>query len=677
MSGGNKRLTVSYGTFSCTLEGFDDAFEAMKAIAEYFRDLSAQDRYFGATPPTPDLAMLQHIAETETRRQIEARVETDGVVLKAAPSGDAGGPTAAPPRTAMQGPPAESVAARLARIRAMAAKGREGDAPPESIFAEDEGEAAPETPATPLGLPAGDPTALRFEDMGLGIAPGMGLGQDPVPAGLATADDDETSGARPADIGHPAAWPAPLPAEPALPREPQLPRAALAPVAPPPAPASALLDEGGLARARALHPLYDPLPRAGEAELAAPQPVAVPVPDPVADPAPEPVAAPAPEPAPPPAGAEIVEADPDLMAISRMLETESGVRPAAHGSGDVFEAVAERPAAVATGDTTDTAETGETEAMAAGQRGGVEEHLRSFLSKVRLIGRPRGPVSVRPEGAAGAAAAPDGAEAGFDGLGGPGGGEGAGPDDADVDRLVETANSRLEVAESQRRRSAISHLKAAVAATEADRQFGHGAEGEAGGAIDRYRDDLSRIVQMPQRPESRREDMPFVLGSENRVDGAVGPGDGASAARQARSEEVDKFLGMILPRRFSAASIASLDDGDDEMGEDEEPPARAPTLSFPRFAAVAGASDLLDLLEAAAAYLTVHEGRESFSRPQVMRKVAQLAVDEEISREDGLRSFGALLRDGRLQKARRGRFTISQASRFMEVARRTAGGPAT
>ncbi|WP_293448958.1 hypothetical protein [Planktotalea sp.] len=85
--------------------------------------------------------------------------------------------------------------------------------------------------------------------------------------------------------------------------------------------------------------------------------------------------------------------------------------------------------------------------------------------------------------------------------------------------------------------------------------------------------------------------------------------------------------------------------------------------TFNEFAEVMSATELPDLLEAAAAYLAYVEGKDQFSRPQLMTKV-RMVQEENFSREDGLRSFGQLLRQGKIEKISGGRFTVSDRISF-------------
>ncbi|MCX7559210.1 hypothetical protein OS190_06480 [Sulfitobacter sp. F26204] len=208
--------------------------------------------------------------------------------------------------------------------------------------------------------------------------------------------------------------------------------------------------------------------------------------------------------------------------------------------------------------------------------------------------------------------------------------------ETDVNRLLAETDHQMDEPESATRRDAFAHLRAAVAAKKADLAMGDSANTEDNDGA--YREDLAEVVR-PRRPvggsprterPGETRPAPLKLVAEQRID----------VAKPAVA------TGPVRPRRISAA-----------VAEDTE--TTADGESFSDFAADMGAVTLPELLEAAAAYMSFVEGREQFSRPQLMTKVRQAGGPDRFSREEGLRSFGQLLRTGKIEKIKGGRFTVS------------------
>ncbi|OOY10452.1 hypothetical protein [Thioclava sp. F36-7] len=248
--------------------------------------------------------------------------------------------------------------------------------------------------------------------------------------------------------------------------------------------------------------------------------------------------------------------------------------------------------------------------------------------------------------------------------------------EAEVDRLLAEADKQAEVVETRRRFSAIAHLKAAVAATVADR-LAKGQDTAKGGVEDEdgsepYRADLTQAVR-PRRPvssgetASRRPDpvrpAPLVLVSEQRVD----------AEEASEVEEVEQPVAQpaaaIRPRRVSAGQFAAA------QGDDSEATPMNPeqATSFAEFAESLGTQGLSDLLEAAAAYTSAVEGRPHFSPPQIMRKLSVMDDAADVPREERMRVFGRLLRQGKITKVKRGQYAITEASRYWDEAKMASG----
>ena len=708
----SKILTVSYGTFSCTLEGFDDPFNTMRSIAEYFRDLAADDRYFGAEPPTPDPQMLHSIAEKEIQRRVEARMQDNSLVLRqieddsdidageadrdaaasraraasqeakaqrkkakpqkaqaksasnatVPPAQETAAPVSSPAPLAQNKPAlrkpapaakaaapavANSIADKLERIRAAVAQRGEAEfvedqqasvnfggfqTTPDQTEVFDEIEAEQETPAIAL---ADEPVALaEIEDdfademtddtvakTEESLTEEIETGQEPVENDAASTEaDDEAkldtilSSLQQDDA--PAAQEA-----------------------------VALADTTDRATTdidvNLAADIAEASETSAEAEIAAED---------------------TPEDAP---------QDPLRRVRARVVKMRRSDYEAqpqeGEGEGEA-EAVAETVAETANSDA-DLTSALRRELGSSSLDDEAEDELMRELAEVAASG------ALSPEVAAdildddsetGAIAAEyddDSAEGDDDSQLLTDEDDGADEGDSDtrnvfatsdasMSRLMDETDREMAKGENARRRNAIQHLKAAVGAIRAEKTD-KDATAEDDDDADVYKQDLARVVR-PRRPavsgQTRRQLPPLMLVSEQRIDAPVEVAGGAN-------------ITPVRPRRISTSALAVQQEQVFDSAEEPDQTAAETVTEFAEFAERLGAETLPELLEAAAAYTHFVQGRDTATRPQIMRLATQ-AMPTDVPVEERLRSFGQLLRQGKIKKMTRGQFAVAASTRF-------------
>lgn len=760
MVGTSKILTVSYGTFSCTLEGFDDSFNTMKAIAEYFRGLAADDRYFGAEPPTPDAEMLAKIAEREISRRVDASMDDSGIVLRAAAltnqsdTPSAADETPAEPehdkesrakvdaerkaakaerkahrkaqkaeQKAQAAAKAEAEAEAKAKAKAEEAANAEAEAKAladakeaeeaqakadakdaaKAKAAEDEkskaeadagastddtsdasilssvstATAAPTAESTgsdaeetrddtpTSALAANDPAPVRSDAPSITEAPAhpdadsVAAKLQRIRAVVGTSEDDKNAATDDLTAQFLPQTDSPDVAD----VQPQSPEVGDL-VAELDAHEAEIEQETQAADAEEQNsdtPAKDTTSTDMISRVMARHPDAEPAQDTVAEPVETDVATDAPK-------ARVIRmkrADFEKAVEQGTMKASQTAAPASEGPDfGLLDGADELDEYLEDSDFTDStlpdSETFDLDEDLAAIQADFEEEasandesaddaqtldaISSVLDADEITTNAPAPDDAAEETAnvndlQDDEEAQDGDDEKSAFLS-----EDPQVDDEALDRLMSESEAKMQEPESSRRRDTIAQLKAAVAAKEAARQIGD-TQDDAQDAENAFREDLSQAVPSEQSGLVRPRP---VVRSSNRTERPRPAPLKLVAAQRVDLDDSEPREAPVVPRRVAARTASAPDQS---------------AGSFAEFAENMGASELPDLLEAAAAYTAFVEGADEFSRPQILRRVRTVAT-EDFNREDGLRSFADLLRAGRFTKVRNGRFQVADDSRF-------------
>ena len=644
----SKVLTVSYGTFSCTLEGFENSFDMMKTVAEYFRDLAAEDRFFGAEPPKLDAEILGILEQRGKQLGINTRQSGDTSIVLT-PSQSYEDETSEAPSTTVTEPtppistPALSINERLDRIKAAAT----ADTVP-TVYTEDEhatdvtpdhGATDEETFATTDMAAPSEETAERvdelpkivdhieFEDAPENITSDADVVEQPE---VSAEDETQETAVVEEIVDHPEIDPAPI-ADAAVEED------------------SDKVDEHHDAIGNAEAPEESPVETTIEDTLIDSYDS-----DDVAETAAEET-----EDQEPAVSEMVSETENDGEGTStdtvseddmpEMDEFESALTQDLMETDDEVESRANQDTSAVDDVSAELDDTPQDEPQAAEDR--VPLRLEQPVEEERIpLRKPRVHViNVSP-----APAAEQTEEEETDNILDDDDApqpvavrrptrpvaksrrETSEPvDTADVSRLMDETDQQMAKPESNRRRNALAHLRAAVAATIADKSLGKDDKD----STEAYRNDLAKAVR-PRRPETSgvRKSAPLRLVAEQRID-----------------EPAAEAPEMAAPTPAPKPEVAVTDTHETQT----EPVKTSDFADFGQFAAHVGAHSLEAKLEAAATYLSQIRGIDQFSRPQLLRTVKLSGTEDDFSREESLQHFAHMLRTGKLARKEDGLFEVT------------------
>jgi hypothetical protein len=657
----SKILTVTYGTFSCTLEGFDDPFTTLQMVAEYFRKLAAEDRFFGSTPQTPDTDTLKRIAEENTSKGVNAELADDGIILRQTEETVA---PVAPSSVDLEEEPLVFDSTRNdTEVAADDEQNAVEDAPaaPLTFFRSrrnDQDEVTPQEASLDVETPDepeddADARAIDAAITAAGIAAALKVSRD--------GDDDQ-----------PSTDPKPQKSvEETLAAIRQNVEQAESSIDAEIAEGETEAVEEVAATEEASEPLVlgdDSAVEEEEPQESDPEPLvleAAIAKDEVAEIEDTPVAE--------PDVAEVVSEEEAAPEVPVEEVVEAYENPETADVEDEPTAATEEVSDLQASSLTDAQEAELAADLEAAMLAQEDEAETDDFAQFEEA-EEEAPEETDEEPSQSRADILLGSNT-------------ADEDDGALDRLLAATQSKMDKPEQVRRVNALEQLKAAVAATEADRQIRRKSVAETHSEADEgegeatdlaaYRDDLRRAqdsarleglntaaTPTPAAPVSRPaptqvQQSPLILVSEQRIDEA--PEEIEPVEPEPQSEVAETDGNLALKREFETEALT-----EDEDGEVQGIPADAfsDASSFSDFAERIGAFELTDLLEASAAYTSIVEARPRFSRAQVMSKLAKLNIGDAYTKEAGLRSFGKLLREGKILRVQDGQFAISKASRF-------------